>query len=112
MLIEITFFKYRCIGIHGYNTFLAFSNSRMTYFTWITPCIMEYQDIGLRGSSTLMVTVGSGGSFLLNIRYDKRLFMLLHEIRNSKYNLTKMARKIVKYLTMFRLKKSYYLNVA
>ena len=68
---------------------------------------MEYQDIGLRGLSILMVTEGNGGLFLLNIRYDKRLFMLLHVI-----NLINMARKIVKYLAMFRSKKSYYLNVA
>ena len=74
---------------------------------WIIPCIMEYLDIGLLGLSTLMATEGSGESFLLNIRYDKRLFMLLHVI-----NLINMAPKIVKYLTMFRLKKSYYLNVA
>ena len=80
----------------------------MTYFTWIIPCIMECQDIGLRGLSILMVTEGNGGLFLLNIRYDKRLFMLLHVIQN---NLINMAPKIVKYLTMFRLKKSYYLNV-
>ena len=72
------------IEIHDFNTLLAFIHSRMTYFTWTIPCIMEYQDIGLRGLLTLMVTEGSGGSFLLNIRYDKILFMLLH-VMQKKY---------------------------
>ena len=72
-----------CIGIHDYNTLMAFFNSRMIYFTWIIPCIMEYQDIGLHGLSTLMVTEGSGGSFLLNIRYAIRSFMLSHVIQKK-----------------------------
>jgi len=99
------------IEIYDFNTLLAFIHSRMTYFTWIIPCIMECQDIGLRGLSILMVTEGNGGLFLLNIRYDKRLFMLLHVIQN-KYNFIDMTRKLVQHLTIFRLKKSYYLNVA